>query len=232
MVGDGQEASKGNAINFWNDAFTVTTSLPRPLERCGIVHVKPKNDSSGCAFEVRPNLLRAALVWLRRNNPLCRKVNISESVLADLEAFERSTERPSIVDDELQPLPPGSDCRIGGVDAVDESYMMATGDTSTITESDRIRQTLCVDIDGLDEPINEYTAKTTMQSCFPILFPNGYGGLHPIDGEARMFSYDLAEYYAHAMAWHDRRFVMDRTYKFFLPECYSKTTNRWPDTED
>jgi hypothetical protein len=54
-----------------------------------------------------------------------------------------------------------------------------------------------------------------MQACFPTLFPDGMGGLNPIDGEERMHSYDLAAYCAHLMAWHDRRFVMHRNFKFF-----------------
>eukprot|EP00644_Phytophthora_capsici_P005761 jgi/Phyca11/97664/e_gw1.2.1317.1 len=55
-----------------------------------------------------------------------------------------------------------------------------------------------------------------MQNCFPTLFPNGEGGMHPlIDVENRTHDYKLAEYCAHIMKWHDRRFVIHCNVKFF-----------------
>eukprot|EP00644_Phytophthora_capsici_P011205 jgi/Phyca11/62971/gw1.18.289.1 len=55
-----------------------------------------------------------------------------------------------------------------------------------------------------------------MQNCFPTLFPNGEGGLHELEaGERRMHEYKLAEYCAHIMKWHDRRFVTHCNFKFF-----------------
>eukprot|EP00644_Phytophthora_capsici_P000339 jgi/Phyca11/82669/gw1.4.1185.1 len=55
-----------------------------------------------------------------------------------------------------------------------------------------------------------------MQNCFPTLFPNGEGGLHELEtGEGRVHEYKLAEYCAHIMKWHDRRFVTHCNFKFF-----------------
>jgi len=66
------------------------------------------------------------------------------------------------------------------------------------------------------DPINEYTTQMLMQNCFPTLFPNGEGGYNPLlDVENRSHDYSLADYCAHLMKWHDRRFVVHRNFKFF-----------------
>jgi hypothetical protein len=66
------------------------------------------------------------------------------------------------------------------------------------------------------DPMNEYTTRTLMQNCFPTLFPNGQGGYYPLsDTEDREQEYSLADYCAHLMKWHDRRFVIHRNFKFF-----------------
>ncbi|EGZ05426.1 hypothetical protein PHYSODRAFT_533941 [Phytophthora sojae] len=55
-----------------------------------------------------------------------------------------------------------------------------------------------------------------MQNCFPTIFPNGEGGINPLeDVEDRIHEYDLAEYCAHLMKWHDRRYVIHGNFKFF-----------------
>eukprot|EP00644_Phytophthora_capsici_P010361 jgi/Phyca11/123678/e_gw1.51.339.1 len=54
-----------------------------------------------------------------------------------------------------------------------------------------------------------------MQCCFPTLFPDGLGGYHPLEFETRHHEYNLAEYCAHLMKWHDRRYVIHGNFKFF-----------------
>ncbi|KUF93161.1 Solute carrier family 2 [Phytophthora nicotianae] len=55
-----------------------------------------------------------------------------------------------------------------------------------------------------------------MQCCFPTLFPDGLGGYNSVGGyETRLHEYNLAEYCAHLMKWHDRRFVIHGNFKFF-----------------
>jgi hypothetical protein len=68
----------------------------------------------------------------------------------------------------------------------------------------------------LSRPMNEYTTRLLIQCCFPTLFPDGQGGLHPIECESpREHTYSLAEYCEHLIAWHDRRFVVHPTFKFY-----------------
>ncbi|ETM55049.1 hypothetical protein L914_01688, partial [Phytophthora nicotianae] len=65
------------------------------------------------------------------------------------------------------------------------------------------------------KPIDEYNTITLMQNCFPTLFTNGEGGLNPLEGsESRLHEYHLAEYCAHLMKWHDRRFIIHSNFKF------------------
>ncbi|GMF54470.1 unnamed protein product [Phytophthora fragariaefolia] len=59
-----------------------------------------------------------------------------------------------------------------------------------------------------------------MQNCFPTLFSNGEGGFNPLSisegkNEVRVHEPKLAEYCAHLMKWHDRRFVIHRNFEFF-----------------
>lgn len=65
------------------------------------------------------------------------------------------------------------------------------------------------------DPIDEYKTTLLMQNCFPTLFPNGEGGYNSIEGEIRTHEFHLAEFCAHLMKWHDRRFVIHGNFKFF-----------------
>lgn len=105
-----------------------------------------------------------------------------------------------------------------------ESFEMPTSNLDTQTESDRIvdallnQTTMPVETSAAPElniTMNEYTNRHLMQQCFPSLFPDGLGGYNPVDNEDRMYSCHLAEYCAHLMMWHDRRFVIHPTFKFF-----------------
>ncbi|ETL89116.1 hypothetical protein L917_11887, partial [Phytophthora nicotianae] len=69
---------------------------------------------------------------------------------------------------------------------------------------------------GHTDPMNEYSTTYLMQNCFPSLFLNGEGAFRALAGiEGRVHEYKLADYYAHLMKWHDRRFVIHRNFKFF-----------------
>ena len=63
--------------------------------------------------------------------------------------------------------------------------------------------------------VNDYETKHIMQMCFPALFSDACGGITAFEAEGREHEYDLAEFCAHLMRWHDRRFVIHRYFKFY-----------------
>ncbi|KUF88259.1 hypothetical protein AM588_10001753 [Phytophthora nicotianae] len=103
---DGQEFTRGNSINYWNNAVDTVLELPRPIRKCGIVYLKTKNNSAGQLFRVRPDIVRRALCWLIEHNTLYKNVGISEDNLAALKEFDVESYLPSIslTDEEAQEL--------------------------------------------------------------------------------------------------------------------------------
>jgi hypothetical protein len=103
---DGQEFTRGNAINYWNEPGDVVRELPRPLNACGVVFLTSKSDGSTSYFRVRPDLVRRALVWLITNNPLYKHVHMSEENLQALDDFNSNQDIPTIhvTDEEVEEL--------------------------------------------------------------------------------------------------------------------------------
>lgn len=289
---DGQEFTRGNAVNYWNEPAKMVKELPRPLKECGVVLLKSQSDNTTNYFRVRPDLVRRALCWLIANNPLYEHIQISEDNLRELDQ-NINQEIPSIPitdddvselrgsvsqlnrekqncgpssngvegpseDDVCQKLNPDTHCMTGqtcsGVRNESESEgkqsHLATTTTSSngsenetdilenVTESfelevnqddqtemDHILNSIGADSLETKIPIgnmhrrthtiDEYKTKQLMQCCFPTLFPDGLGGYHPLEFETRHHEYNLAEYCAHLMKWHDRRYVIHGNFKFF-----------------
>jgi len=103
---DGQEFTRGNAINYWNEPAQMVIKLPRPLSKSGVVFLASKTDSATNYFRVRPDLIRRALRWLIANNPLYKHIRISEENLRELEESFANQEVPTIpvTDDEVNEL--------------------------------------------------------------------------------------------------------------------------------
>jgi uncharacterized protein YheU (UPF0270 family) len=103
---DGQEFTRGNAINYWNDLAETVRELPRPLRTSGVVLLSSKKDNTTSYFKVRPDLIRRALVWLIANNPLYEGIVISEVNLLALEDLNVSQEIPriNVTDEEVEQL--------------------------------------------------------------------------------------------------------------------------------
>lgn len=112
------------------------------------------------------------------------------------------------------------------IDAETEDYFGILDKPSTASETCQVFSNIVGDeapvVDesvGVRPPsatINEYGAQNLMQICFPTLFPDGCGGYRPLeDRETHLYQYELAEFCAHLMSWHDRRFVIHKTFKFF-----------------
>jgi hypothetical protein len=103
---DGQEFTRGNAINYWNEPAETVRELPRPLKSCGVVFLKSTTDSKSSYFRVRPKLVREALMWLILNNPLYKRIIISEQNLQASEGIDVDEDVPrvTITEDEVREL--------------------------------------------------------------------------------------------------------------------------------
>ncbi|POM73102.1 Hypothetical protein PHPALM_10082, partial [Phytophthora palmivora] len=299
---DGQEFTRGNSINYWNNAVDVVLDLPRPLSKCGIIYLKSQKENSSNIFRVRPDLLRRALCWLIDNNPLYRKVRISEVNLAALHQFDVEDNLPTITltEEETQALLPTENhvnvTAVASIDdplqppvhdhaatmSIEEHSLQKTAQTcfacktvytkicptcapaqttdpayhakksETYVESNedqadilsRLYETFELERMKMIPRVNSKrffklptlvrltiqfrnykTVQTRLMNTRPAclckivslhFFPNGEGGFNPILGiEVRTHEYYLAEYCAHLMKWHDRRYVIHSNFKFF-----------------
>ena len=281
QVSGGQHFTTGNSINYFNDSFDVVRKLPRPLTRAGVIRLKASGEDQRTSYyNVRPQLLKKALIWLREHNPLYRDVEIDEEVLQELSVQCVDTELPSI---EVDAVPcqvtnrhdteresdehsdtserndtvntrksttatngnvtgqTGYSVLRDDLPGICELYDLEEWSEEGQTEVGRILESLrqptekevadrsvqeehlheldtdrpCSDLPRPKKAMNEYETKMMMQMCFPTLFPDGFGGIHPLENETRIHEYTLADYCSHLMKWHDRRFVMHRNFKFF-----------------
>ncbi|KAJ8540786.1 hypothetical protein ON010_g12440 [Phytophthora cinnamomi] len=102
---DGQEFTRGNAINYWNDPGEVVRELPRPLKECGVVFLASKSDTSTKYFRVRPDVVRRALKWLIANNSLYKHVTNSEENLQALnDVNPQDVPTIGVTEDEVEEL--------------------------------------------------------------------------------------------------------------------------------
>ena len=98
----GQRALQGQAINFPVNTSELFSSLPRPVDRAGIILIAPPQGSSSESSEVqrpsqynavrRPYVFRA-LLWLKAHNQLYSDVEIDNDSLNEPEA-EPNQQRP------------------------------------------------------------------------------------------------------------------------------------------
>ncbi|GMF39337.1 unnamed protein product [Phytophthora lilii] len=125
---------------------------------------------------------------------------------------------------------------------VQESFELEANAADEQTEAEKIMEAAnraaghtlypTANLDCKTDLMNEYTTKSLMQNCFPTLFPDGRGGLNPLEGnEERLHEYNLAEYCAHLLKWRDRRFVIHGNFKYFCLTC-TETTGRRARAED
>lgn len=115
----GQPLSKGHVINFRQDVSAIARKLPRPPNDIGVLLVR-SHPSAPKQFTAPVSVVRvrAALLWLKQNNPLYSTVEIDEPLLKELELQEEHhlptievelEERSQVVsaaDDVRQPLQP------------------------------------------------------------------------------------------------------------------------------
>ncbi|GMF35722.1 unnamed protein product [Phytophthora fragariaefolia] len=298
LYADGQEFTRGNSVNYWNNVVDTVLELPRRIRKCGIVYLKTGNSDARPFFKVRPDIVRRALCWLIDNNPLYRNVHISEENLVALREFDVEIDLPSISltaeearelciqHNEINTQPhleslsnsqnlydpneneatqttstagAASQCERGcqvssGANDAWRPYSNTNTESELLTSvpeirppdplsdlidsfelerdvSDKQTELECIvqaanlacqnpeypvkELQQYTEPIDEYKTKLLMQTCFPTLFPNGQGGYNPIDGKIRANEFHLAEFCAHLMKWHDRRYVIHGSFNFF-----------------
>jgi len=107
----GQRALQGQAINFPVNASELFSSLPRPVDRAGIILIYPPQGSSSDSSEVqRPSQYYAvrrpyvlwALQWLKAHNQLYSDVEIDNDSLNEPEA-EPDQQRPRQESDNRSP---------------------------------------------------------------------------------------------------------------------------------
>ena len=84
LFGGGQWSTKGNIINFYNNVTEIVKKLPRSVDNINLAFVRFIG-SRVDEYVVRPPKLRAALSWLKTNNPLYADIIIDEELLRAME---------------------------------------------------------------------------------------------------------------------------------------------------
>jgi hypothetical protein len=187
-------------------------------------------------FKIRKAAVIAALVWLKKNNPLYSDVIIDESNMDWIEGdtgyfdgtvIEIDEEIHTKTDDnkenaDLGPAPrafePVSDgdaigvygyFHTGGHAAISKSDAKVNQEIQNAVDQSPAKKDVTIDYPAVkEEPVNEYGDKKIFALAFPWLFPGGIGDIKDFPGEMDTWGKNLLYY-------KDGRFAADNMFCFF-----------------
>lgn len=83
LTGGTQWGTSANIANFYNNITEILAKLPRSIDNIDIIYVRVAHTNPRQHL-IRPTFIRAALQWLKINNPLYSDVIIDEVAIAAL----------------------------------------------------------------------------------------------------------------------------------------------------
>ena len=172
----GQRALQGQAINFPVNTSELFSSLPRPVDRAGIILIAPAQGSSSDSSEVqrpsqyyavrRPYVFRA-LQWLKAHNQLYSDVEIDNDSLNEPEA-EPDQQRPQQESEDRSPEFESSVIR--------RDFTLPNVDVQDVIRDGNAPVHQLEHVCGV--PVSLFSDREAEQLAFPFLFPDGISGYH------------------------------------------------------
>ncbi|KAJ3568908.1 hypothetical protein NPX13_g6264 [Xylaria arbuscula] len=212
---------KGHIVVFPNNVDDlVATVLPHPLLRTiENIYVswsglnRPSPAEVGTLLQVRKSRVTAALLWLQRNNPLYKDIEINHDEIQGWQYAENSTvpivlmermqrEEPSAVEKTYtDPIVPTADRGLeeNGFTSVEDLLASLrpdpSGDTATPTENASTDQFHPL---PEDPPPSTLGPETTSRSG-DVLYETSTSGMFPLDGPAAFAQVDKLSFLAEAI---------------------------------
>lgn len=219
----GQFGYSGQVINFHQDITEFTTSLPHSIDTISKYVFVRKNDGEGYKdFIVNRDNVKAALTYLKSNNPWYRDITINENHLQCLPDNESifqqivsSQEKQHILfnldsEDDDQNLSYDNIYESGAPTVTFQCNRKAVNSVLNIQEQNH--ESCILPWPKLQSvPINEFTCDGYICRAFPTLFPTGKGDLR----DSRVCKVSNSEYFKFLMMYHDGRFAKHPRFRFF-----------------
>lgn len=219
----------GHVVNFVQHIEQIATRLPQDPSSLRAILLLQRDTPSGVIhFKVRARRVRDALVWLRRNNPHYRDIEIDESVLNELpedgdihehlqslnlEAEEQEERNPdNQIDPSFFPNLPAINVERAirnNLQADDYRDEANDGEERDFGEWPQVSQ----------HAANEFRNEGIICKAFPVLFPYGRGDFN----EPRLHKLTPHEYFKFLIQYHDGRFACDLRFPYY---AYN-TLARW-----
>ncbi|XP_070537019.1 uncharacterized protein [Ptychodera flava] len=237
LLGHGGIAANGHCVTFPQEVNEPAKILPKLPKEINIIRVRKlgKNETSK-EFNIRRNIVQAALTWLKDNNPAYEDIMISQERLNQLPingepdiktvefdpetthkddkgpAFEQLNPGEIEVDSETSSsvlLPePSLDIRQEVENVVKEVVGPSHGDVTCKRKVITIPWPT-----RSDTPISEFTTNYFFSLAFPCLFPFGKGDFK-INRPNTCSS--MAQWAEHLLWYKDGRFAHHQFFKFIV----------------
>lgn len=202
----GQHLYRGNVINFPQNIDTfvnVLPHIPTSIPYIIVFHRKAQKCTFKCI--ARPEKLRAALLWLKKNNKWYKNIEISEKNLSQYPEDGDITEliKKTVLDTDED-----------NEEIIEEQLNSFIPNTPSLTEDEVIRQQLNLPYPEVENsPINEFKKNGYISKAFPVLFPHGTGDYSDYHADDDI---TFPEYCKFLMQYEDRRFAQDFRLRYFL----------------
>jgi len=167
----GQRALQGQAINFPVNTSELFSSLPRPVDRAGIILIAPPQGNSSEVqrpsqyYAVRRPYVFPALQWLKAHNQLYSVVEIDNDSLNEPEA-EPDQQRPQQESEDKSPKFESSVIR--------RDFTLPNVDVQDIVRDGNTPLRQLERVGGV--PVSLFSDREAEQLAFPFLFPDGING--------------------------------------------------------
>lgn len=226
-----QRGYSGHVMNFIQRIDGLFTRLPPRLAQLDSILLLHWQTTDGVAqSSVRSARIRAALIWLKQNNPYYRSIFIDATALDDLPQDGDIGNRlpdvglPEDQEPNVGPDNPGEVADQNNQGQINPSCFpnLQQIDTGFLIEQNIIRrlennQTIQGEIDMGDwpevmrDPLNEFTTECIVCQAFPTLFPFGRG-----DSNApRLRKITPHKYSKYLMHYRDGRFANDDRFPYY-----------------
>ncbi|XP_034239366.1 uncharacterized protein LOC117644209 [Thrips palmi] len=237
-----QYGYKGNIINFPQNVQEIADILPHKIEDLNnIITIRLDNSNSHQDFQVRRSEVHNALLWLKKNNPFYKDIEISEANLKllpenknmyrNMKGYNVNQNIPDSFDSECESSSNESDFEdMYSQTRDDEELGIVVTDIPNITDysqTEKIENSLAKNIHPFPTigkyPINEFESPGYFTNAFPTLFPHGLGDITTFDSQRKV---KMTDYVKYLMNFEDGRFAKDERFRYFLIRVGRKSQNK------
>lgn len=213
----------GNIINFPQDVKTFAKKLPHNInEMTSMVKVRTSKDATNYKdFRVRAAKVKAALEWLRENNPYYFDIQLCPTNMALLPEDGNVYDLLKIIGDEKNANKEQDETQEEADELEETEDELKPKESKTITETNMPMFAQPTEKDQIEtvidwpkissNAIDEFHTEGYIAKAFPCLFPWGKADIYV----ARLGKISETTYFQHLMRYYDDRFARHSRFRFF-----------------